>query len=174
MKCTYYRWRISREIDADNESDLLPHDHLSRCPGCRRFYQDSIALGRSLQLDARAMTASEKEPHLLVLRRPSRRLAWVATISTAAAAIAVALVIWLSARPQTQTPIVIIPPPPPTTPGVTPTEALTQARERVQSMAFLAAKPFVDEINSTADDAKSTGKAILAHVYIYIPQQNQR
>jgi hypothetical protein len=169
MKCLYYRWKISRALDGDGETPL-PARHLAKCPACRAFHRDSLALAEALREDAQSVADLP-----VAARRPQRRWALkVAAASAVAASVALAIALgWLHIQagnklavtpPPTPTPVAspVHAPAPQPPPLATATLALDTSGWR--NLIALAGKPLTDELENTRRDALSGGKVLASYL----------
>ena len=117
MFCTIHRWLISRGADSQTALPRFVSTHLARCPACRRFGEQCMAMGERLPAEA-SHGSAEVSPqlHAAILRRcvgvspagyaapaagPSRsRLRTAAALVAAAAVIVAAAVAAYHLRPQ--------------------------------------------------------------------------
>jgi hypothetical protein len=169
MKCLYYRWKISQALDGDGETSL-PARHLEKCPVCRAFHRDSLALAAALREDAH--TVADRP---IARLRPARRLAIrVAAAAALAAGVALAIALgWL--HMQAGNTVAISPPPaskPLPSPVAAPTPqppplavaTLALDTTKLQGLIALAGKPLTDELENTRQDALSSGKALASYL----------
>ena len=138
MTCRYYRWKISKALDADRPEDL-PRDHMDRCEACREFHRRSLRLAQSLRDDAMLLAY---RPEASPTGRSRRQVIVLRVIQAAAACLALAalLIAFRPARPPRES-IVIAPP--------RPSHA---APDAPQLAALLSARP-IDSLESLARKA---------------------
>ena len=74
MRCLFYRWRISNALDRDaggtGGEASLPHRHMERCPACRAYHQQCLAMGRALHA-ATQLTERRRAPGFFSKTSPS-------------------------------------------------------------------------------------------------------
>ena len=155
MTCWYYRWKISRSLDADDAS-ALPRRHLERCPACREFHRRSLALADRLREDALWL---EQQPQAAPRRRG--RVIVLRLIQAAAACLALTALL-IAFRPAGRPNKKIVHNPPPQQAAPVPVgEILDRAARPLESLVDLAKQPIIQEWNTTHREARAAGRALL-------------
>lgn len=155
MICWYYRWKISRSLDADDPS-VLPRRHLERCPACREFHRLSLALAQTLREDALWL---EHQPKAAPARRG--RVILPRVIQAAAACLVLtALLIAFRPAGQPKKQVVHIQPARQAFP-VQVSAVLNRAAQPLESLVDLAKQPILEEWNTTRREATAAGRALL-------------
>lgn len=161
MTCRYYRWKISKALDADRPEDL-PRDHMDRCEACREFHRRSLRLAQSLRDDAMLLAY---RPEASPTGRSRRQVIVLRVIQAAAACLALAalLIAFRPARPPRESIVIAPPRPSHAAPDAPQLAALLSARpiDSLESLAQAAGRPIREQIDTTTREVRSAGLAML-------------
>jgi hypothetical protein len=189
MKCLYYQWRISKALDSARAEANLPAKHMARCAECRRFYQRSVALGRSL-----SSAAATSRPPMFPVVAASKRSAWrVAAWAGAALAAAAGVAIVVLPRHPATAPVIpttamlpndVLPsehvqidkmdPAPAQSSGVDalPPGLLASLEHPMQSLADLARQAINRQLVRGTDTIQTTRQALISNFPVIYSNEN--